>query len=105
MAAVLLAAGAPGKRFALPHSRIMIHQPMGGFQGQATDIDIQAKEILRLKEKLNEILSKHTKQPIKKIQQDTDRDYFMSGLEALDYGLIDTVVEYRSQEKEKGKKK
>ncbi len=101
MGAVLLAAGAPGKRFALPHSRILIHQPMGGFQGQATDIDIQAREILRLREILNGILGKHTKQSLKKIQQDTERDYFMSGEEAKEYGLIDEVVAYRSKDKVK----
>ncbi|HIC87089.1 MAG TPA: ATP-dependent Clp endopeptidase proteolytic subunit ClpP [Aquificae bacterium] len=95
MAAVLLAAGAPGKRYSLPHSRIMIHQPLGGFQGQATDIEIHAKEILRLKKMLNEILSKHTGQPIEKIEKDTDRDYFMSPQEALEYGIIDKILEKR----------
>lgn len=104
MGAFLLAAGAPGKRFALPHSRIMIHQPLGGAQGQATDIEIQAREILRLKEEINNMLAKHCKQPVKKIQQDTDRDYFMSGLEAKEYGLIDSVVEYRSKDKDKENK-
>ncbi|MFO1464346.1 MAG: ATP-dependent Clp endopeptidase proteolytic subunit ClpP [bacterium] len=97
MGAVLLAAGAHGKRYALPNSRILIHQPMGGFQGQATDIDIQAREILRLREILNGILSKHTKQNLKKIQQDTERDYFMSGEEAKEYGIIDQVVVYRDK--------
>lgn len=101
MGAVLLAAGAHGKRYALPNSRILIHQPMGGFQGQATDIDIQAREILRLREILNGILSKHTKQTLKKLQQDTERDYFMSGDEAKEYGIIDQVVAYR----DKGDKK
>ena len=101
MGAVLLAAGAHGKRYALPNSRILIHQPMGGFQGQATDIDIQAREILRLREILNGILSKHTKQTLKKLQQDTERDYFMSGEEAKEYGIIDQVVAYR----DKGDKK
>ena len=101
MGALLLAAGAPGKRYALPHGRILIHQPLGGVQGQATDIDIQAREILRLREEVNQILSKHTKQSIKKIQTDTERDYFMSGLEAKQYGIIDEVVEFRSKEKEK----
>ncbi len=101
MGAVLLSAGAAGKRFALPHSRILIHQPMGGFQGQATDIDIQAREILRLREILNGILGKHTKQTLKKIQQDTERDYFMSGEEAKEYGLIDEVVAYRGKDKAK----
>ncbi len=95
MGAVLLAAGAPGKRFALPHARIMIHQPLGGFQGQATDIEIHAKEILRLKRMLNEILSKHTGKPVEKIEQDTERDYFMSAQEAKDYGLIDKVLTER----------
>lgn len=91
MGAVLLAAGTPGKRFALPHARIMIHQPLGGFQGQASDIDIQAKEILRMREKLNDILARHTGQPMKKIQTDTDRDFFMSCHEAKAYGVIDDV--------------
>jgi len=100
MGAVLLGAGAPGKRYALPHARILIHQPMGGFQGQATDIDIHAREILRLREELNNILSRHTKQPMKKIQNDTERDYFMSGEEAKVYGIIDDVVTFR----DKGKK-
>lgn len=93
MGALLLAAGAPGRRYALPHARIMIHQPMGGFQGQATDIEIHAKEILKMRESLNNILVKHTKQPIEKISNDTDRDYFMSGSSAVKYGLIDEVVE------------
>jgi len=99
MAAVLLAAGAPGKRFALPHSRILIHQPMGGIQGQAADIDIQAREILRLREELNSILSKHTKQPLKKLQQDTDRDYFMTGQESKEYGIVDEVVASRDKDR------
>lgn len=99
MGALLLAAGATGKRYCLPHARIMIHQPMGGVQGQATDIDIQAREILRLKEELNQILVKHTKQLTKKIQNDTERDYFMSGPEAKEYGIIDEVVEYRVKDK------
>ena len=93
MGALLLSAGTHGKRYALPHSRIMIHQPLGGFQGQATDIDIHAKEILRLRKSLNQILHKHTKQPIDKIKNDTDRDFFMSGKQAVEYGLIDEVVE------------
>ncbi len=92
MGAVLLAAGAPGKRYALPHSRIMIHQPWGGFQGQASDIEIHAREMLRLKETLNEILSKHTGQPLERVAKDTDRDYFMGAEEAKGYGLIDEVV-------------
>jgi ATP-dependent Clp protease protease subunit len=95
MGAVLLAAGAAGKRYALPHSRILIHQPMGGFQGQATDIDIQAREILRMKEELNRILHSHTGQPIEQIQQDTDRDYFMTPEQAQDYGLIDEIIRAR----------
>src|SRR3989338_5191827 len=89
MGAVLLAAGAPGKRYALPNSRVMIHQPWGGVQGQAIDISIQAKEILKMRDRINEILAKHTKKPLDKIQKDTDRDYFMSGHEALEYGVID----------------
>ena len=92
MGALLLAAGTKGKRFALPHARIMIHQPMGGFQGQATDIDIHAREILRLRETLNEILAEHTGQPIDKIRQDTERDFFMSGEQAKEYGIIDEVI-------------
>ncbi|NPA94939.1 MAG: ATP-dependent Clp endopeptidase proteolytic subunit ClpP [Thermodesulfobacteria bacterium] len=95
MGALLLAAGAPGKRFVLPNSRILIHQPMGGFQGQATDIDIHAREILKLRQKLNEILSKHTGQPLEKIQADTERDYFMGSKEALEYGLVDEILEKR----------
>jgi len=92
MAAVLLAAGTSGKRYSLPNSRILIHQPMGGFQGQASDIEIQAREILRLKEKLNLILSSHTGQELDIIQTDTDRDYFMNGEEAKNYGLVDYVI-------------
>lgn len=92
MGAVLLAAGAKGKRYALPHARIMIHQPWGGVQGQASDISIQAKEILRLKDKIENILSVHTGQKLDKIQKDTDRDYFMSAQESKDYGLVDSVV-------------
>lgn len=101
MGALLLAAGAAGKRYALPHSRIMIHQPLGGFQGQATDIEIQTKEILRLRDALNQIFVRHTKHPLKKIHGDTDRDYFMSGPEAKEYGIIDEVVEYRGKDREK----
>jgi len=91
MAALLLCAGSKGRRYALPHSRILIHQPLGGTQGQATDIDIQAKEILRMRDRLNEILATHTRQKIEKIRKDTDRDYFMSAEEAKDYGIIDEV--------------
>jgi ATP-dependent Clp protease protease subunit len=95
MGAVLLAAGTPGKRYSLPNSRILIHQPMGGFQGQASDIEIQAKEILRMKERLNEILMKHTGKQLEDIQKDTDRDFFMSGEEAKNYGIIDHVIANR----------
>jgi ATP-dependent Clp protease protease subunit len=96
MAAVLLAGGAKSKRFSLPNSRILIHQPLGGAQGQASDIAIQAKEILRLKEKINYILVKHTGQPIEKIQADTDRDFYMDAEQAKNYGIIDGVIEKRS---------
>ena len=96
MAAVLLAAGTKGKRFALPNSRVMIHQPWGGFQGQASDIDIQAKEILRMRERLNEILAAHTGQPLDKIEKDSDRDFIMGADEALGYGLIDQVIHRRA---------
>jgi ATP-dependent Clp protease protease subunit len=92
MGALLLAAGTRGKRFALPNSRIMLHQPMGGFQGQATDIEIHAREILRMKETLNKILSEHTGQTLEKIQADTDRDFFMSGEDAKEYGIVDEVI-------------
>ncbi len=95
MAAVLLAAGVKGKRFALPHVRIMLHQPMGGFQGQATDVDIQAREILRLREELNQIVTNHTGKPIEQIQRDTERDFYMSGEQAKDYGLVDEVISTR----------
>jgi len=95
MGAVLLAAGASGKRYALPNSRIMIHQPMGGSQGQASDIAIQAKEILRMRDALNEILAKHTGQDLERVQKDTDRDFFMSGNDAREYGLIDHVMASR----------
>lgn len=95
MAALLLAAGTKGKRFSLPHARILIHQPLGGFQGQATDVEIQAKEILRLREELNRILARHTGQPIERINQDTERDFYMSGQQAKDYGLIDEVITSR----------
>ncbi len=95
MGALLLAAGAKGKRYALPHSRVMIHQPLGGVQGQATDIDIQAKEILKIKDLVHRILAEHTGQPIKKIREDTERDYFMDSQEALEYGIIDKVITER----------
>ena len=95
MGAVLLAAGSKGKRFALPHSRIMIHQPLGGFQGPAADIDIQAREILRMREELNNILMRHTGQSLKKIEKDTDRDMFMNGKQAQEYGLVDEVISTR----------
>ncbi|MBI5187571.1 MAG: ATP-dependent Clp endopeptidase proteolytic subunit ClpP [Nitrospirae bacterium] len=92
MGALLLAAGTKGKRFALPHSRIMLHQPMGGFHGQATDIEIHAREILKMKDTLNRILATHTGQSLEKIQADTDRDFFMSGDEAKEYGIVDEVI-------------
>jgi ATP-dependent Clp protease protease subunit len=96
MGAFLLAAGAKGQRFSLPHARILIHQPLGGFQGQATDIDIHAKEILRTRDKLNELLVKHTGQPMERIKSDTERDYFMSAIEAKEYGLIDEVLVHKT---------
>lgn len=99
MGALLLCAGTKGKRFALPNSRVMIHQPWGGVQGAASDISIQAKEILKLRERLNEILSAHTGKPLEKIEKDTDRDYFMSAKEAQDYGLIDEVVLHAKKSK------
>ena len=92
MAAILLSGGEKGKRFSLSHSRIMIHQPLGGFEGQATDISIHAQEILRMKKKLNEILSLHTGQPFEKVEADTDRDYFMSSADACAYGLVDKIL-------------
>lgn len=92
MGAVLLASGAKGKRYALPNARVMIHQPWGGVQGQASDINIQAKEILKMRDRINEILAKHTGKPLDKIQKDTDRDYFMSSQEALEYGVVDEIV-------------
>jgi len=103
MGALLLAAGASGKRFTLPNARIMIHQPMGGFQGQATDIEIHAKEILRMKESLNEILAFHTGQSIERIRQDTDRDFFMSGEEARNYGIINEVIKERTPKRSQEK--
>jgi ATP-dependent Clp protease protease subunit len=93
MGAVLLAAGAAGKRWALPHSRIMIHQPLGGFQGQATDIEIHAREILRMREELNRILARHTSQDMQTLHRDTERDFFMDGAQALEYGIIDRVID------------
>jgi len=98
MGAVLLAAGTPGKRRALPHSTILIHQPMGGFRGQATDIEIHAKEILRKKEALNRLLSNHTRQPLEQLARDTERDYYMSAEEARAYGLIDQVITERTED-------
>ena len=103
MGALLLAAGASGKRFALPNARIMIHQPMGGFQGQATDIEIHAKEILRMKESLNQILAFHTGQSMERIRQDTDRDFFMSGEEAKNYGIINEVIKERTPKRSQEK--
>jgi ATP-dependent Clp protease protease subunit len=100
MAAILLAAGEQGMRFTLPHSRILIHQPMGGFQGQATDIDIHAREILKMRQQLNEILAQHTGQPFEKIAEDTERDFFMNGQEALDYGIVDEVISKRLVEED-----
>ncbi|TAK63141.1 MAG: ATP-dependent Clp endopeptidase proteolytic subunit ClpP [Methylobacter sp.] len=96
MGALLLTGGAKGKRYCLPHSRMMIHQPLGGFQGQASDIDIHAREILSIREKLNKILSDHTGQPIEKVQQDTDRDNFLSASDAVSYGLIDQMLSSRT---------
>ena len=104
MAAVLLTAGVTGKRHALPHARIMLHQPMGGFQGQATDVEIQAREILRLREELNLILKQHTGKPLDQIERDTDRDFFMSGLQAKDYGLVDEVISIREKLSGDGRK-
>ena len=101
MGALLLAAGTKGKRFALPNARVMIHQPMGGFQGQATEIDIHAREILKIRERLNEIMAKHTEQPLEKIAQDTERDYFMSGEDAKTYRLIDEVIVRGSEKNQK----
>ena len=101
MGAFLLCGGAAGKRFAVPNARIMIHQPLGGFQGQATDIEIQAKEILRLKAKLNDIMAKHTRQPIERIEKDTDRDYFMGAGEAKEYGIIDEVILHKKATEKK----
>jgi len=105
MAALLLAAGTKKKRYGLPHSRIMIHQPLGGAQGQATDIDIQAKEILKVRDTLNTILAEHTGQPIEKIREDTDRDYFMTAEEAKEYGIIDKIITTREMQDQLTKKK
>ena len=105
MAALLLAAGTKGKRYALPHGRVMIHQPLGGAQGQATDIDIHAREILKMRDELNEILAKHTGQDIEKISKDTERDYFMSSEEAKEYGIIDKVISKREMQEQVAKKK
>lgn len=99
MAAVLLAAGTKGKRYALPHARVLIHQPLGAFQGQAAEVEIQAREILRLREVVNQILSIHTGQPLKKIQQDTERDFYMDGEQARAYGIVDAVISRRESEK------
>ncbi len=96
MGAVLLAGGAKGKRYALPHARVLIHQPLGGVQGQATDIDIQAREILRMREEINTIFTKHTGQDMERIRQDTERDFFMTAEQALKYGIIDQIVEKRA---------
>jgi len=97
MGAILLAGGTKGKRFCLPHSRIMIHQPLGGFQGQASDIDIHAREVLKIRDRLNEILATHTGQPKEKVAQDTDRDFFMGGEESVAYGLVDRVLSRRGE--------
>jgi len=102
MAAVLLAAGAKGQRYALPHARILIHQPLGGFQGQATEVEIQAREILRLRQVLNEILAKHTGQPLGKIQEDTERDFYMTSEDAKKYGIIDKVIVSRTKQEKSG---
>jgi len=101
MGALLLTAGTAGKRFVLPHSRVMIHQPIGGFYGQATDIQIHAKEILKMKDTLNGIIAKHTGQPLSKVEVDTERDYFMSGPEAKEYGIVDEVIETMKKIKDK----
>ncbi len=103
MGALLLCGGAPGKRFALPHSRILIHQPLGGAQGQATDIDIQAKEIVRVREELTGIMARHSGQPLEKVHRDTERDFFMTGQQAVEYGIIDTVIEKRTATEAKPK--
>ena len=101
MGSVLLTGGTKGKRYALPHSRVMIHQPLGGFQGQATDIDIHAKEILRWKKTLNGLLAEHTGQPLEKVEKDTDRDYYMTAKEAIEYGLVDKLLSHKEEVDEK----
>jgi len=103
MAALILAAGAKGKRYALPHARIMIHQPLGGTQGQASDIDIHAREILKIRDTLNHILAKHTGQPVERVEKDTERDYFMSPEEAKDYGIIDRIITTREMQNQLSK--
>ena len=103
MGALLLAGGTKGKRFALPHSRVMVHQPSAGYQGQATDISIHAKETLELKARLNEIMAKHTGQPVEQIEQDLERDNFKSAIEAKEYGLVDTVLAERKEMSESAK--
>ncbi len=102
MGAFLLSGGTKGKRFCLPHSRMMIHQPLAGFQGQVSDIDIHAKEVLHTRDRLNQLLSEHTGQPLERIRKDTDRDYFMGGIEAVEYGLIDKVLTRRDSSKKAG---
>ncbi|MFH0902714.1 MAG: ATP-dependent Clp endopeptidase proteolytic subunit ClpP [Pseudomonadota bacterium] len=97
MGAFLLSAGTKGKRYSLPHARILVHQPLGGFQGQATDIDIHAKEILRTRDRLNELMAKHTGQPLERIKHDTERDYFMGPVEAKEYGIIDDVITHKKE--------
>jgi ATP-dependent Clp protease protease subunit len=102
MGSLLLAGGTKGKRFCLPHSRIMIHQPSGGFQGQASDIDIHAREVLKLRQRLNEIMAKHTGQTVERVERDSDRDNFMDAEAAVEYGLIDTVLDKRMGSSPKG---
>jgi ATP-dependent Clp protease protease subunit len=99
MAAWLLAAGSKGKRFSLPNARVMLHQPLGGFSGQATDIDIHAKEILKIRDRMNEILSKHTGHSVEKVKRDTERDFFMSAVEAKEYGVVDDILIKKKEEK------
>jgi ATP-dependent Clp protease protease subunit len=102
MGALLLAAGAAGKRYALPHARIMVHQPLGGFSGQASDIDIQAREILKMRERLNHILSRHTGREVDDVSKDTDRDHYMTSMEAKEYGIVDDILDRTSKEEKKG---